>query len=169
VISICSEAAEVLASLSAASRRHHLLFKPQLSSLHDEHVACVHALLCHLGYSQLEQLQQVRSLTIPDQLPKHLRPLLGKWLRQTGRLARVGCVRRVSWLWVGEEDNEWTRWIDIAPMREDKLPLHSVLLGKYDTSDSLLEAVLNHGDCMVTRVRISMVHTAQLSLVREGG
>ena len=110
------------------------------------------ALSCQLGYLQLEQLQFVRSLTIPDKLPDHLRPLLGKWLRKTGRLARVSCVRCESWI----RPAEIIPWIDLAPIRAGTpiWSVHSVLLDRYDTPDGLLRAVFEHAQSRIRQVRL---------------
>lgn len=110
------------------------------------------ALSCQPGFLQLELLQHVRSLTIPDKLPEHLRPLLGKWLRATGRLSRVGCVRCQSWI----RPSEIIPWIDLAPVRagEDIPERHAVTLDRYDTADGLLKTVLEHAQTTIKKGRL---------------
>jgi hypothetical protein len=150
VISLCS--AETLALLSAVSRWHHKHCAQRLHLLHAQHVIMEHSLSCHLGYLQLEQLEHIRALTIPDNLPEHLRPRLGKWLRSTGRLSRVSCVRCESWVRTGEI----IPWFDLAPIRAGvEIPqTGAVLLERYDTADSLLKAVLSHAQSVIRRVRL---------------
>lgn len=155
---IAVSTAEALGALSATSRWYCDRSKEQLRSLHASHKIFEYALSCRLGYLELAQLEHVRALTIPDDLPEAMRPLLGRWLRQTGRLAKVCCVRCQSWIRTGE----LIPWIDLAPVRDQGGPHRDFggwrstedLLRKFDTEDGLIATVLDHARSTVERVRL---------------
>ena len=81
--------------LSAVSRWHYKHLGNRLQSLRQQHVLMEYDLASRLGYffHVKPTLSSIRELTIPDNLPTDLRPLLGKWLRADGRLSRVDRVR----------------------------------------------------------------------------
>ena len=70
-----------------------------------------------------------------------LRPLLGSWLREKGRLGCVHCVRCESWWRRGE-----LPWIDLAPLRAGEPQAMSLeerfTIARFDTEDGLLETIL---------------------------
>ena len=152
VIFFCTEDAETLARLSGVSTFHHRLCQPHLAVLHSKHITMTDSLLQHLGYLHLEQLQYVRSLTIPDALPGHLRLLLGKWLRAEGRLSKVSSLRRESWI----RSDKINPWIRIMPIQlgDCTSPTNSYLLEKLDTDDGLIKTVLSHAHSKIDRVRM---------------
>ena len=139
--------AEALAGLSAASHWHREHCRRRL---HEKRLSMEQDLATRLGYSYHEQpepwqfLSNVRALTIPDTLPHTLRPLLGKWLRATGRLGQVNCVRCRSWTRTGEV----VGWIDLESVRAGRpqhlSPEERFALEWLDTTDGLLKTVLEH-------------------------
>ena len=80
-------------------------------------------------------------ITIADGLPVRLRPLLGSWLREKGRLGCVHCVRCESWWRRGE-----LPWIDLEPLRAGGPQAMSLeerfTISRFDTKDGLLETIL---------------------------
>jgi hypothetical protein len=145
VTSVCS--VETLARLSAADRRHHEHCYMRLQSCYDTHLSMERDLARRLGYlyhprpEPWQRISSVRDLTVPDDLPHALRPLLGKWLRATGRLAQVHRVRCRSWTAGGF-------WFLIAPVRagepQHMRPEERAALDELDTPDGLLKTVLRH-------------------------
>lgn len=95
--------------------------------------------------SELWQLlPNVGHLRIPTTLPSTLRPMLGKWLQTTGRLAHVNSVCCRSWV----RNGEVMGWIDLESIRAgepDRLtPEERFTLDKLDTPDGLLKTVLKY-------------------------
>ena len=84
----------------------------------------------------------VRGLTIPATLPPHLRPLLGKELQTTGRLAQVSSVRCRWFVKVGDV----VGWIELDSIRagrpECMTDEERFTLDNLDTPDGLLKTVL---------------------------
>jgi hypothetical protein len=142
VAALCS--AESLASLSAASHENHDLCRARLHLLHQAQARLALELTRCLGFFDVEQLEHVRALTIPDTLPEHLRPCLGRWLRERGRLAHINCVCCRSWIRFGEISG----WIDLEPVRAGEpqrlCPKERFVLESLDTPDGLLKTVLTH-------------------------
>ena len=148
VISTCCISA--VGSLSAVSRWHHEHCRTRLHVLHDEHVLMERDLASRLGYfyhavpEMLQLLGNVRALTVPDNLPCALRPMLGQWLREEGRLGKVSCVRCMSWIRTGEI----VGWVELESVRagepERMMQQERLALDKLDTPDGLLKTVLQH-------------------------
>ena len=148
VTSACS--VQVLAMLSAASRRHHEHCRTRLQLMHDQHELMQRDLCEKLGFlyhqcpENWQLLDNVRALTIPDDLPHAMRPILGKWLRAEGRLGKVSCVRCASWMRTGEivgwiEHESWRAGAPQCMSAEERFALE-----KMDTPDGLLKVVLMH-------------------------
>ena len=158
VISLCS--VQALGALSATSRwlREHC--HAQLQTLRKQQE---HELAHRLGYfhhSKVEAwnlLSNLRALTIPDNLPKALQPLLGTWLQAEGRLAQVNCVRCRSWTRSGEV----LGWIELESVRAGELqgmsPDERFALEKLDTPDGLLKTVLRHARKKLCKYDIPML------------
>ena len=135
--------------LGQASHWHHEHCRARLRRLHEQHEVVVHELASRLvclcaGYRDPRSdpwplLANVRCLKIPETLPDKLRPLLGKWLRSTGRLAHVSCVSFRPWM-------RGSVAIELEPVRAGEFELMSVeersTLLKLHTPDGLLETVL---------------------------
>ena len=90
-------------------------------------------------------LADIGCLTIPETLPHHLRPLLGKWLQKNGRLAHVTSVRCKWFVRVGEVIG----WIELDETFRDGKPEcmtaeERFTLNTLDTSDGLLKTVLKN-------------------------
>lgn len=144
---------EAVAALSAVCRHHRELCRPRLQQLFEqyEQVEAARATeLCErLGYyyptaTTQRQMLNIRALTIPDNLPEPLRPLLGKWLQADGHLGQVSCVRCRSWIRTGEIIG----WVELEPVRagepERLTPEERLALDRLDTPDGLLKTVLKH-------------------------
>ena len=144
--------AEAVAALSRASKRDHELCRERMHLLHEQHLLSERDLATRLGYfyhkvpEPWQLLANVRALTIPDNLPGDLRPLLGKWLRAEGRLGEVGCVRCRSWIRTGEIIG----WIELEAVRAGEpqrlSPEERFALDRLDTPCGLLKTVLKHAN-----------------------
>ena len=135
----CTPAA--LAALAATDHWNREQLQPLMSKLHYEHNENCAALLSSLGCLHRSQLQDLRAITIADGLPKKLQTLLGTWLRESGCLSCVHCLRCESW---------WRRgdlpWIELAPLRSGEpegLSLEErFTLDRFDTEDGLLKTII---------------------------
>ena len=132
---------EALVALAATDRWHREQLRPQMLKAREEHDEDCNTLACSLGCCHCSELQHLRAISIADGLPVRLRPLLGSWLREKGRLGCVHCVRCESWWRRGE-----LPWIDLAPLRAGEPQAMSLeerfTIARFDTEDGLLETIL---------------------------
>ena len=139
VLAVCTT--EALIALAATDHWHRQQLRPQMLKLRQDHEEDCDMLACSLGCRHCSELKYLRAITIADGLPVRLRPLLGSWLREKGRLGCVHCVRCESWWRRGE-----LPWIDLEPLRAGGPQAMSLeerfTISRFDTKDGLLETIL---------------------------
>jgi|NorSeaMetagenome_1021524.scaffolds.fasta_scaffold60477_1 hypothetical protein len=138
VLAACTT--EALIALAATDHCNREQLRPQMLKLREEHDEDCDTLACSLGCCHCSELQHLRAITIADGLPVRLRPLLGSWLREKGRLGCVHCVQCESWWRRGE-----LPWIELAPLRAGGPQAMSLeerfTIARFDTKDGLLETI----------------------------
>ena len=139
VLAVCTT--EALIALAATDHWHRQQLRPQMLKLCQDHEEDCDMLACSLGCRHCSELKHLRTITIADGLPVRLRPLLGSWLREKGRLGCVHSVRCESWWRRGE-----LPWIDLEPLRAGGPQAMSLeerfTISRFDTKDGLLETIL---------------------------